>query len=86
MKYTTAACVSLLALTAPVAAQGERKVFGDLAVETFASGLDHPWGLAFLPDGRPLVTERPGRQIGNQLERRLAGLDTIEDLDDPGFQ
>jgi glucose/arabinose dehydrogenase len=26
-----------------------------------ASGLDHPWGLALLPDGRWLVTERPGR-------------------------
>ncbi len=29
--------------------------------ETFASGLEHPWALAFLPDGRLLVTERPGR-------------------------
>jgi aldose sugar dehydrogenase len=30
-------------------------------VETFAQGLVHPWGLGFLPDGRLLVTERPGR-------------------------
>ncbi|MDP1736946.1 MAG: PQQ-dependent sugar dehydrogenase [Caulobacter sp.] len=30
-------------------------------VETFAEGLDHPWSMAWLPDGRMLVTERPGR-------------------------
>jgi glucose/arabinose dehydrogenase len=34
---------------------------GDLEVQTGAKGLDHPWALAFLPDGRMLVTERPGR-------------------------
>src|SRR3954463_10459843 len=34
---------------------------GNLNVETVARGLDHPWSLAFLPDGRMLVTERPGR-------------------------
>jgi glucose/arabinose dehydrogenase len=28
---------------------------------TLASGLDHPWSIAFLPDGSMLVTERPGR-------------------------
>jgi aldose sugar dehydrogenase len=32
-----------------------------LRVDTIASGLEHPWALAFLPDGRILVTERPGR-------------------------
>jgi aldose sugar dehydrogenase len=34
---------------------------GSIKVETVAGGLDTPWGLAFLPDGRMLVTERPGR-------------------------
>jgi glucose/arabinose dehydrogenase len=34
---------------------------GPLKVEAIAKGLDHPWGLSFLPDGRMLVTERPGR-------------------------
>lgn len=30
-------------------------------IETVANGLVNPWGLQFLPDGRMLVTERPGR-------------------------
>lgn len=29
--------------------------------EVLAEGLDHPWAMAFLPDGRMLVTERKGR-------------------------
>ncbi|MCK0196758.1 PQQ-dependent sugar dehydrogenase [Ancylobacter sp. 6x-1] len=34
---------------------------GPISVETVTGGLENPWGLAFLPDGRALVTERPGR-------------------------
>ncbi len=30
-------------------------------VETVVEGLENPWSVDFLPDGRILVTERPGR-------------------------
>ncbi len=36
-------------------------ILGKVGAETVAEGLVHPWALAFLPDGRILVTERPGR-------------------------
>ena len=34
---------------------------GSLRIDTVATGLVNPWALAFLPDGRIVVTERPGR-------------------------
>lgn len=34
---------------------------GRLKAQEIVSGLEHPWGLAFLPGGGMLVTERPGR-------------------------
>lgn len=39
---------------------GEQRAL-DLSVEVVASGLEVPWGLAVLPSGDLLVTERPGR-------------------------
>ncbi|HEV8496391.1 MAG TPA: PQQ-dependent sugar dehydrogenase [Gemmatimonadaceae bacterium] len=37
-----------------------KPVTGVVAVDTIARGLSNPWGLEFLPDGRMIVTERPG--------------------------
>ena len=34
---------------------------GRYRVTIVTKGLDHPWGIAFVPDGSILVTERPGR-------------------------
>lgn len=54
---------------------------GLLAVETVARGLDHPWGLAFLPDGKMLVTERVGRlrivETNGALSTPLAGVPEV---------
>ena len=54
---------------------------GDVVVQTAAKGLDHPWAIAFLPDGRMLVTERPGRMriVGKDGTRSpaLAGVPQV---------
>jgi glucose/arabinose dehydrogenase len=51
-------------------------------VETVASGLENPWALAFLPDGRMLVTERPGRLrlVGRdgRVSEPLAGVPAVQ--------
>jgi glucose/arabinose dehydrogenase len=52
-----------------------------IKVETVAEGLEHPWALAFLPGGRLLVTERPGRMrvvsAQGKLSKPLAGLPRV---------
>jgi len=55
----------LVGLPADAPAQGQRQDRTDgapaLRIDTIVEPLEHPWSIAFLPDGRQLVTERPGR-------------------------
>jgi len=52
-----------------------------IKAEIVARGLVHPWGLAFLPGGRMLVTERPGRMrivgTGGNLSQPLQGVPAV---------
>ena len=85
MKNLLAISVFLVLLAAPSAAQNEPVVIQSektsIRVEVIASGLQNPWGLAFLPDGRALVTERPGRLriIGkdNKLSDPVGGVPEV---------
>jgi aldose sugar dehydrogenase len=78
--WLDAAAAALPTLAACVFAAGPAGA-QELRVQAVAQGLDHPWAVAFLPQGRFLVTERPGRmriiEADGKLGPPLAGVPAV---------
>lgn len=68
--------IILLVLARPGLAETVKTIeteSGSVQVENIVGGLVHPWGMAFLPDGRALITERPGRLRLLDTDNALSG-------------
>ena len=50
-----------IAKETPIIIEDDVPIESGFERETVVSGLEHPWGMVWLPDGNLLVTERPGR-------------------------
>ena len=74
----TASVALLCCIVIPAIAQSPQPV----KPEVVAGNLEHPWGLAFIDNGRMLVTERPGRmrvvQPNGQVGAPLEGLPKVD--------
>lgn len=84
--------IALLLGAAGASAQAMRTVAsagGPISVSVVAEGLEAPWSLAFLPDGRMLVSERPGRLriVGadGRVSAPLAGVPEVPDRGQGGL-
>jgi glucose/arabinose dehydrogenase len=79
--------LSLLLLTAAASASAQTQILRtnkgiEVQLEMLMDGLNHPWGMAFLPDGRLLITERnTGRlyilNTDNTLSKPLDGVPKV---------
>jgi len=73
------AAIAVCAQPAIVAAETLRTEYQEIELERVLEGLNEPWGMAFLPDGALLVTERGGRllRIKNGSASEISGIPEV---------
>ncbi len=87
LAHALALAAVVLAFNAPARAETVSLPQGKADVESIAK-FSHPWALAFLPDGKLLVTEKPGNLYvfaDGKLSKPIAGVPTVEYKDQGGL-
>jgi glucose/arabinose dehydrogenase len=88
-RHFLGSATAILAAPAIARAQVLRSAKANLRLVTLSHGLVQPWGMAFLPDGRMLITERPGRlrvfANGKLDPRPLAGVPKVAETGQGGL-
>jgi glucose/arabinose dehydrogenase len=79
---SASALLALASLASLAEAEAERSELGELQLTEVVGGLEHPWAVAFLPQGQgSLLTERPGRlrwlNDQGQLSAPLGGVPAV---------
>ncbi|MCG8508442.1 MAG: PQQ-dependent sugar dehydrogenase, partial [Rhodospirillales bacterium] len=81
------AATPAFAQSEPVISHGVE--LSEAKITTLADGLEHPWGMAWLPDGSMLITERPGRlrlmRDGALVEQPITGTPDVFAADQGGL-
>lgn len=81
LSFTAAAMLLAGLVQTQTQAQTIDTEHGPIQLTTIAEGLQHPWGMTFLPDGRMLVTERTANlryvSMDGSISDPIAGLPDI---------
>jgi len=83
MMFRAFLAAAAILFTAPATAQVFETENGRINVATVTGGLAQPWGIDFLPDGRMIVTEKPGRlrivTADGRISPPIKGIPKVDD-------
>src|SRR5690606_2112908 len=81
LAYVVFSALLLVSLTSCAQNKQAESKSGEVKIDVVAEGLDHPWGMDFLPDGRLLVSERSGTlrmlNMDSSLSAALEGIPKV---------